>query len=176
MAIQISGSTVIDNSRNYTNGVGANFSGTLTANAFSGDGNNLTNLPVNAGTVQVVHKYFGSSFGSGAVGNASITPTSSSNKILIYFNGHMYRHNGGNRGGSSYAYLQRGGVGIVTIQESFDQNGDNDSSNWRRIPGFAQRVDGPGTTGSVTYDVNFSGSAFEYPNVTLIEIDSSKVQ
>ena len=58
MAIKISGTTVIDNSGNITNAGTGNFSGTITANAFSGDGSNLSNigstLSAASGTQRVV--------------------------------------------------------------------------------------------------------------------------
>ncbi len=52
MAIQIGGTTVIDNSRNINAGIatftGINVTGIITATSFSGDGSALTNL--SAGT------------------------------------------------------------------------------------------------------------------------------
>ena len=44
MAIQISGTTVIDNSRNVTNTVNVSASSSVTANTYYGDGSNLTGI------------------------------------------------------------------------------------------------------------------------------------
>ena len=44
MAIQISGTTVIDNSRNVTNTVNVSASSSVTANTYYGDGSNLTGV------------------------------------------------------------------------------------------------------------------------------------
>jgi hypothetical protein len=44
MAIKISGTTVIDNSRNICNAVDGHFSGTVCATNFIGDGSGLTNV------------------------------------------------------------------------------------------------------------------------------------
>jgi hypothetical protein len=45
MAIKISGTTIIDNTKNIINGVNANYTGIVTATAFVGDGTNITNTP-----------------------------------------------------------------------------------------------------------------------------------
>ena len=51
MAIKVQGITVIDDGRNIINGIGASFSGIITANTFdgnfSGDGSNITGLATN---------------------------------------------------------------------------------------------------------------------------------
>jgi hypothetical protein len=44
MAIQISGTTVIDNSRNICNAVNGTFSGNVCANCFIGNGIGLSNV------------------------------------------------------------------------------------------------------------------------------------
>ena len=44
MAIQISGTTVIDNSRNVTNTVNVSASSSVTAASYYGDGSNLTGI------------------------------------------------------------------------------------------------------------------------------------
>ena len=44
MAIQISGTTVIDNSRNVTNTVNVSASSSVTANTYYGDGSNMTGI------------------------------------------------------------------------------------------------------------------------------------
>jgi len=48
MAIQISGTTVIDNSRNVTNTVNVSASSSVTANTYYGDGSNLTDITATA--------------------------------------------------------------------------------------------------------------------------------
>ena len=48
MAIQISGTTVIDNSRNVTNTVNVSASSSVTAASFYGDGSNLTGIAAGA--------------------------------------------------------------------------------------------------------------------------------
>ena len=60
MAIQISGTTVIDNSRNISN------VGTVTATSFSGDGSALTGISTAPTTAQVLSANSGAS--AGAVG------------------------------------------------------------------------------------------------------------
>ena len=50
MAIQISGTTVIDNSRNITNTVSVSASSSVTANEFYGDGSNLTGVSGGGGS------------------------------------------------------------------------------------------------------------------------------
>ena len=50
MAIKISGNTVIDDSRNITS------SGTMSANAYIGDGSQLTNLPGGGNTLELLHQ------------------------------------------------------------------------------------------------------------------------
>lgn len=50
MAIQISGTTVIDNSRNITNTVNVSASSSVTANEFYGDGSNLTGVSGGGGS------------------------------------------------------------------------------------------------------------------------------
>jgi hypothetical protein len=171
MAIQINGTTVIDNSRNYTNMAAGNFSGSVTASSLVGDGNNLTNLPASAGTVQWDTTFLGSSFGGGTVGTASITPTSSSNKVLVIYSAILTRNNGGNRGGGAYLYLQRpSGTTLDTNSISWDQNGGNDSSNWKSVSGTRVFLDSPATTSAVTYTFNFSGNNCTNPVVHLIEI------
>ena len=44
MAIKISGTTVVDNSRNITNANDANFAGIVTATKLVGDGSGIINL------------------------------------------------------------------------------------------------------------------------------------
>lgn len=51
MAIKVSGTTVIDDSRNLKNITNLNNSGNMYANTFIGDGSQLTNLPPSGGTV-----------------------------------------------------------------------------------------------------------------------------
>jgi len=50
MAIQISGTTVIDNSRNVTNTVNVSASSSVTANTYYGDGSNLTGIAAGGGS------------------------------------------------------------------------------------------------------------------------------
>jgi len=45
MAIKVQGITVIDDGRNIINGIGASFTGIVTATTFSGSGANLTSIP-----------------------------------------------------------------------------------------------------------------------------------
>jgi len=158
MAIQINGTTVIDNSRNITNAGNGNFSGTVTASQFNGNGAGLTNLPVNAGTVNMATKYFGDSFGSGTVGTMTFTPSSSSNKLIIIFGGSMYHHTSSNRGGTTTFNLQRpAGTTLNYVNLANDQNGGGDSSNWRQYDLNMSHLDSPGTTGTVTYTFVLSG-------------------
>ena len=51
MAIKVSGTTVIDDSRNLQNSTNLNATGNVYANTFIGDGSQLTNLPASGGTV-----------------------------------------------------------------------------------------------------------------------------
>ena len=51
MAIKVSGTTVIDDSRNLQNSTNLNATGNVYANTFIGDGSQLTNLPPSGGTI-----------------------------------------------------------------------------------------------------------------------------
>ena len=44
MAIKVQGTTIIDDSRNIVNGIGASFTGIVTASSFSGSGSGLTGV------------------------------------------------------------------------------------------------------------------------------------
>ena len=80
MAIKISGTTVIDDSRNIVNGVGVNISGVATATSFDGSGASLTSLSadnISSGTLAIAR---------GGT-NTSSTPTSGG---ITYGNGSAY--------------------------------------------------------------------------------------
>jgi len=65
MAIQISGTTVIDNSRNVTNTVNVSASSSVTANTYYGDGSNLTGIAAGGGS---------GDFNTGITSSVTFTP------------------------------------------------------------------------------------------------------
>ena len=70
MAIKVQGITVIDDGRNIINGIGASFTGIVTATTFSGSGANLTSIP-NSGLSNSSVNYGGVSL---ALGGSDATP------------------------------------------------------------------------------------------------------
>jgi hypothetical protein len=110
--------------------------------------------------------------------NASITPTSSTSKILVMVNANL-RATGG--GGNVYAYgkIWRGAVGSGTvIYDGFAMMGNYGSSDIRGI-GSATILDSPSTTSSTTYrfSINSQYAGTTYLNsstspstITLLEI------
>jgi hypothetical protein len=72
-------------SQRFDNGY---FSGTVTANAFSGDGSALTNVPAGVSSVKTI---------SYTAGSATYTPTSGTKFVTVYATG------GGGGGGSAYS-------------------------------------------------------------------------
>jgi hypothetical protein len=70
MAIKVQGITVIDDGRNIINGIGASFTGIVTATTFSGSGANLTSIP-NSGLSNSSVNYGGVTL---ALGGSDATP------------------------------------------------------------------------------------------------------
>lgn len=73
MAIQISGTTVIDNSRNITNTVNVSASSSVTANEFYGDGSNLTGVSGGGGS---------GDFNTGITTTVAVTPVGIGTTVL----------------------------------------------------------------------------------------------
>ena len=95
--------------------------------------------------------------------NVSITPTSSTSRILVIVNANL-RATGG--GGNVYAYgkIWRGAVGSGTIiYDGFAMMGNFNSTDIRGM-GSATILDSPATTSSVTYrfsiNSQFAGTAY----------------
>jgi hypothetical protein len=155
MAIKISGTTVIDDSRNIVNGVGVNISGVATATSFDGSGASLTSLDagnISSGTLAIAR---------GGT-NGSATPTSGG---VAYGNG------------SAYAFTSAGTAGQV-----FTSNGTS-TPTWEDAAGVGKKVNDADdiftwvaaaatVTADITFDTTNSGSVDSYvvsliPNITV---------
>ena len=95
--------------------------------------------------------------------SASITPSSSSNKILIMLNGGSW-YNNNNANGISYCTFYRDSTNLEpTSGGGFEQNYCN---AWFAYPHSASYLDSPSTTSSVTYKVYMrtgsTGTSFKY--------------
>lgn len=95
--------------------------------------------------------------------SVSITPTSSSNKILIFLNSGL----GATAGAFAYVYLFRGSTQIATSSGSIPTiAGTNFASTSVLVPVSLNLLDSPATTSSITYKVQLgnAGSGTAYVN------------
>ena len=108
--------------------------------------------------------------------SASITPSSSSNKVLIMIQQHCFT--GGNSGGS--IKLLRGSTSIYTPAESYAFYGDGSSLDLRNYHSF-NFLDTPSTTSATTYKtqgISYNSTAFKTQGngftsfITLMEVSA----
>ncbi len=145
-----------------------------------------TNLPIGS-IVQVKQTTFNSAdfdasmtTGTTIYGNATITPSSSSNKILAIASHHNERATGTGGGGISAAYYYFARIyrnGSVEGPEVDNANGHQFPQQARQF-GTRQWLDSPNTTSEVSYSVKCSGGSninsvrwiFYNCQITLMEI------
>jgi len=136
------------------------------------DGSNLTGID-SGDLLQVVHYDF-SATTTGTIGVGTITPTSSSNKVLVLLACSMYGWRASNRGTTVRLALERPDTNqIYNIQEAWDQNGATDTSNWHQFSVAGHYLDSPGSTSAQTYYCKFTASHTGSANstmMTLIEV------
>jgi hypothetical protein len=108
--------------------------------------------------------------------SASITPSSTSNKILIMWNTHGALANGSARGWGSR--LLRNTTAVYTDAENYRTYGDGNTGDIR-LTISQSHLDSPSTTSAITYKIqvsahNTSGTDFNQANnqtqITLMEI------
>lgn len=106
---------------------------------------------------------------------ASITPSSASNKILVFFNGMGSANNGENIS----LQLQRGSTPIFVGDAAGSRSqcffGANSFSGDGGLPMNAMYLDSPATTSSTTYSIYMrtSGASTIYLNRTVTDTDSA---
>ena len=172
-----------------TNVPAANITGTLPAI----DGSNLTNLPGGGKLLQVVSMYTDSSTGSPTASwhatnvTASITPSATSSKILVSFDGQVYVQNTSGDAGIALKIQQAISGGATTSPNELHTNSSvNYSAHYTQqtYGQFAFRAPlsglvSPNTTSEITYTVyfiphNVNGSGINSLNgrstLTLMEI------
>ena len=177
MAIQISGTTVIDNSRNLTNGGSGSFSSTVTVATPTSSNHATTKTYVDdafdavAGKILQVQQSFTTSQSYSTTSrtwaqmsalNRSITTTQTNSKILLIgmVSGGL---NGGSSGAGIYAFTKGGsriGTGTPSGSVSGSGGGIHCSENYMVNHWFANYLDSPGVSSgtSLTYGIQFANA------------------
>ena len=134
----------------------------------------ITGLPAGVGgkVLQVVSASSTSAVTTSSVGvvtfmNASITPSSSSNKIFCMFNGLGYA-NGSNVG--LIVRLYRGTISDTQIAQTYTVDGGN---SWETYGLHLSKLDTPSTTSSQQYTIGFTPDNAGYTNMGLSSNNST---
>jgi len=107
----------------------------------------------------------------------SITPTSTSSKILVLINGGRSSFSGGEAEGSSQLYYQVGSGSFTSITDIMKAN-NNQSGSFGGVTLSFNFLHSPSSTSALTYKVYFKTSANTYflnsdtsaVNITLMEV------
>ena len=164
-ATKLTGNLPAISAASLTNIPAANITGTLPAI----DGSNLTNLPGGGKLLQVVSMYTDSSTGSPTASwhatnvTASITPSATSSKILVSFDGQVYVQNTSGDAGIALKIQQAISGGATTSPDELHTNSSvNYSAHYTQqtYGQFAFRAPlsglvSPNTTSEITYTVYF---------------------
>jgi len=165
--IQNGGVTLYSNNvaKLATTSTGVSVTGTVAATAFTGDGSALTNLPGGGKVLQVVSVTSEVSFSTSAQTmqatgtSATITPTSSTSKILVIASVSLSIND---PSGRAAVGILRGSVlvGASTpsgsIRVANSALGATDASTYTTVSIPAQYLDSPSTTSSTTYNIALS--------------------
>lgn len=109
---------------------------------------------------------------------ATITPSSTSSKILVLCNPNWSVNSAGSNNGTAIGYIYRNGTSVY-IMYNRNYNYNNSSGIYHNVPASLVFLDSPGTTSAVTYKFYFalltgSGSQMQgdggYSTITLMEI------
>jgi hypothetical protein len=148
MAIKVQGITVIDDGRNIINGIGASFSGIITANTFVGSGASLTNIPSGALTNNSVN-YGGVTV---SLGGTDATPAFDLSDA------------------TAYPYTSLTGITTEILGDTTPQLGGNLDLNSKFITGTG----GVNVTGVITA-TEFSGSGASLTDIPNAALTNSSV-